>query len=726
VTDINKALGEARRLIDLGNFSDAIAVLEPMVKLYFEAAMLTGIAANRAGMLVQAVDHFVCAIRMSPKHLEARLNLALTLRALGRNDEAEDALRSALDIDGQSLPVNLALGNLTIQKGSFEESRGYLSAVLAIDPLHIGALNNLGISFTRLGQLNEASANFEKVMSVQPDNVSALANLGAIRSEQGRTDEAIDLLRRVVMLAPEQIEAANNLGVALLDKGRVSEAAAVLRSLIVDGRGGAEVLSNLGNALVKLGEIGGAGAAYEQALALSDNPGIRIKRALLLPVICASLDAMEVARLDFEQRIDALIKEPPQLIDPFGEVGVPTFNLSYQDHNNRNLLAKLSDMYLAACPSLEFVAPHCADTSPRDALTPVRIGFVSRFFQSNSVGRCFQGVLRYPNRADVEVTAFTFTDGQDPLWEAIEGDVANTVILPAHLEAARQRIVEEALDVLVYTDIGMDPLTYYLAYSRLAPLQCVLGGHPDATGLSNIDAYISCNIQEPVDAAAHYRASLVRLPGAPTYYDRPELPMPLKLRSDFGLPEGRAVYFCGQTLIKIHPNMDELFSGILEHDPDGVIVLPEGYTPELAELLRQRFRRTIPQSDERIRFLPAMSHVDYLNVMALVDVSLDSRPFGGGNTSWQAIAVGTPMVTWPGNYLRGRYTQALYRLMGIDDAIVYSAADFIARAVRFGTDASYTAAFSARVDAATHLIFEDRTHVDSLYSFLVRRVRTGL
>jgi predicted O-linked N-acetylglucosamine transferase (SPINDLY family) len=294
------------------------------------------------------------------------------------------------------------------------------------------------------------------------------------------------------------------------------------------------------------------------------------------------------------------------------------------------------------------------------------------------------------------------------------------------LEAARQRIVEEALDVLVYTDIGMDPLTYYLAYSRLAPLQCVLGGHPDATGLSNIDAYISCNIQEPVDAAAHYRASLVRLPGAPTYYDRPELPMPLKLRSDFGLPEGRAVYFCGQTLIKIHPNMDELFSGILEHDPDGVIVLPEGYTPELAELLRQRFRRTIPQSDERIRFLPAMSHVDYLNVMALVDVSLDSRPFGGGNTSWQAIAVGTPMVTWPGNYLRGRYTQALYRLMGIDDAIVYSAADFIARAVRFGTDASYTAAFSARVDAATHLIFEDRTHVDSLYSFLVRRVRTGL
>jgi protein O-GlcNAc transferase len=726
VTDIDKTLGEARRLIDGGDFTDAATVLEPLAGISFEAAMLAGVAANRAGTLDKAVDHFTSAIRMSPEHLEARLNLALTLRALGRNDKAEEALRSALDIDAKSLPVNLALGNLTIQKGSFEEAQGYFSAVLAIDPAHIGALNNLGISLSRLGRLGEAGTSFETVINVQPDNVSALANLGAIRSEQGRTDEAINLLRRVLVLAPDQIEATNNLGVALLDKGRVGEAAAVLRPLTEDGRGGAEVFSNLGNALVKLGDVGGADAAYEQALALSPNPGIRTKRALLLPVICPSVDAMEVSRLDFEQRVDALIEEPPQLVDPFGEVGVPTFNLSYQDHNNRDLLAKLSDMYLAACPSLEFIAPHCSNPSPRDASTPVRIGFVSRFFQSNSVGRCFQGVLRYPNRKDVEVTAFTFTIGQDPLWKAIEGDVANTVILPAHLEAARQRLAEEAMDVLVFTDIGMDPLTYYLAYSRLAPLQCVLGGHPDATGLRNIDAYISCDMQEPADAAAHYRARLVRLPGAPTYYERPELPAPLKGRSYYGLPDGRAVYFCGQTLIKIHPNMDELFRGILERDPDGVIVLPEGYTPELAELLRQRFRRTISQSDERIRFLPAMSHVDYMNVMALADVSLDTRPFGGGNTSWQAISVGTPMITWPGYYLRGRYTQALYRLMGVEEAIANSAADFIEKAVRFGTDAGFSSAFTVRIEAAAGSIFEDRVHVDALYSYLVDRVRTEL
>ena len=64
--------------------------------------------------------------------------------------------------------------------------------------------------------------------------------------------------------------------------------------------------------------------------------------------------------------------------------------------------------------------------------------------------------------------------------------------------------------------------------------------------------------------------------------------------------------------------------------------------------------------------------------------------------------------------------------MGVDDAIADSAADFIERAVRFGTDAAFSSAFSARVEAAASSIFEDRVHVEALYSYLVDRVRTGL
>ena len=716
-------LAEAQRLIEIGELTAVLGVLGELAGKVYEAAMLAGIAANRLGDLTAAAARFQRAMEIDPEKSEAALNLGLTFRAMEDNARAESAFRHAMELSPESVPTNFALGNLLLQKGAYIEAVGLFERIAKACPHHIGALNNLGICYNRLGRMDKSTKQFEAIISVEPENTVALANLGAIRTEQGQSDEAIELLNRALNLVPGQVEASNNLGVALMDKGRYGEAAALLQPLANGNGAGAETLSNLGNVLAKLGDTVGAAAAYEEALGRKAAAGIRVRRAMLLPIVCASRDAMESARMDFVRRIEALISDPPVLGDAFTEVGVPTFTLSYQDCCNREIMERVGAMFRAACPSLSYTAPHCTEPySGKDGR--LRIGFVSRFFQSNSVGRCFHGIPRFHGRDDVEITAFTFTDKSDPLWGQIEADVDKAIVLPAHIETAVAGISAERLDVLVFTDIGMDPLTYYLAFARLAPLQCALGGHPDAVGLDTIDAYLSCDMQEPEDADEHYLAPLVRLPGAPTYYERPELPDPLKPRSAFGLPEDVAVYFCGQTLIKIHPDMDCLFDGILSGDPTGLLVFPEGYTPELATLLESRFRRTLKDHMARVKFLPAMSHLDYMNVTALADVALDTRPFGGGNTSWQAIAAGTPMVTWPGRYLRGRYTQALYRLIGVEDAIANSAEEYISRAIRFGTDRTYANAFNARVQDRCDTIFEDRQHVDSLYCYLVDRFRT--
>ena len=42
------------------------------------------------------------------------------------------------------------------------------------------------------------------------------------------------------------------------------------------------------------------------------------------------------------------------------------------------------------------------------------------------------------------------------------------------------------LDILIYPEIGIDPVTYYLSFARLAPVQAVWYGHPDTTGVSTI------------------------------------------------------------------------------------------------------------------------------------------------------------------------------------------------------------------------------------------------
>ncbi|MEL0019957.1 MAG: tetratricopeptide repeat protein, partial [Rickettsiales bacterium] len=476
----DEAIARARGHIAANAFDEALALLGPLAESDFEAAMFAGVAANRGGDLEAALGYFSQAAALEPGLAAAHLNLALTFRALNRKAEATQALWRTLEIEPNSTAAHFALGNLQMHAGDFSDAAVHFSNVLESEPGHLGAMNNIAICLTRLGNPGEAASYLEETLALDRNAMSARVNLGAIRAEQGRTDEAIDHYQHVLQLDPAHSEAANNLGVALLDKGRAGEAAAVLSRLAESGHAGGETFSNLGNALTKLGDTEGASEAYRQAIALGAGPGMQVKRALLLPVICSSLEEMMRARQAYERRIDALIADPPVLADPFEEVGVPSFNLSYQDANNRTLMEKLSDMYRLACPGLDYVAPHCSYVSNVRRKGPVRIGFISRFFQSNSVGRCFEGVLRHAARDDVSVTAFTFSTQADPLWEAIERDVDRAIVLPANLHAARERIAAAELDALVYTDIGMDPLTYYIAFSRLAPLQCALGGHPDA------------------------------------------------------------------------------------------------------------------------------------------------------------------------------------------------------------------------------------------------------
>ena len=57
------------------------------------------------------------------------------------------------------------------------------------------------------------------------------------------------------------------------------------------------------------------------------------------------------------------------------------------------------------------------------------------------------------------------------------------VVSSQDLNHITQQVRAAALDVLLYPEIGLDPVTYFLSFARLAPVQAVWFGHPDSTGL---------------------------------------------------------------------------------------------------------------------------------------------------------------------------------------------------------------------------------------------------
>jgi protein O-GlcNAc transferase len=174
----------------------------------------------------------------------------------------------------------------------------------------------------------------------------------------------------------------------------------------------------------------------------------------------------------------------------------------------------------------------------------------------------------------------------------------------------------------------------------------------------------------------------------------------------FGLPDGRRYYVCFQNPLKIHPDTDPLFAGILAADPLGLVVLA-GRQPEVVRLLKERFARRIPEAIGRIVFLPRQSFDDYCRLLQLADVILDTPHYGAGSSCYDIFSFNLPVVTLPGELIIGRITHACYRKTGVTDLIAASAEDYVSKAVQVATDGDYRHYMTQRIAEHSDVLFND-------------------
>jgi predicted O-linked N-acetylglucosamine transferase (SPINDLY family) len=205
-------------------------------------------------------------------------------------------------------------------------------------------------------------------------------------------------------------------------------------------------------------------------------------------------------------------------------------------------------------------------------------------------------------------------------------------------------------------------------------------GHPITTGSDAIDRYLTCGAMEPPDGASHYAERLIALPGMGVDYGMPPPPAAAR-REDFRLPSTGRVYTCPQSLFKIHPDMDALFAGILEADPEGVLVLFQAPSPAVTTQLASRVQRALAArgiaARGQVKFLPRMGGAAFRRALAVSDVVLDTVRWSGGNTSLDAIAAATPVVTLPGRFMRGRQSAAMLQAMGLQALVASSPDDYV-------------------------------------------------
>jgi tetratricopeptide (TPR) repeat protein len=92
------------------------------------------------GMLVDSIDEYRKALKISPGFPDIQVKLAVTLRELGMTDEALDVLIRAIEHRPDYLDARIQLGITYFSRGFLDRAKEQWELVLKTDPSHTKAL----------------------------------------------------------------------------------------------------------------------------------------------------------------------------------------------------------------------------------------------------------------------------------------------------------------------------------------------------------------------------------------------------------------------------------------------------------------------------------------------------------------------------------------------------------------------------------------------------------
>lgn len=660
---------------------------------------LLGTAMLQAGNPAPATTHIQRALIAAPKRHDFRLNLGYALIDSGAAEQAASTLADAAG----SLAGNPAFWNACAsakkQAGDPSGAGRASNRAILLTPDDFTALYNLALHLQGQGRHAESLPLYDRAIILQASGHTPFANRAQARRAIGRPADALQDFKRALALSPGLADLLNDLGILLQERKDSTRAIALYRYAFATAPDKPEIMRNLANTQLSAGQYETALDTYITAIErFPSEPAFVVRRAFSLPVIPRDLPQIDAAREKIAAFLDSSEAERITLKDPLTEIGAANFYLVYHGRNDRDLAEGISRFYRRACPMLNFAAPH-AESAPPPTDRKMRLGICSTHLAGHTIGAVFGDLVTGIDRERFELTLLRPPGLRDAMAAEFASRFDKVVELPADIAQAAEIAAACRLDALLYTDIGMEPFTYFLAHTRLAPVQWVTWGHPVTTGISTIDAYLSPDCFEAEGAEAHYSERLIRSPSIPMNYRDEHVP-PAGAKSDFGLPDNRPLYLCPQNLFKLHPEFDLWLNDILRADPKGTIGLIEGANNAWTERVKARLALVLGADMERVRFVPFLPKADYMRLLGAAEVMLDPIHFGGSNTTLGGFAAGTPAITWPSAYMRGRMTAGLYRTMGVEDCIASGRADYAARATEIANDPARRSDIVSRIRAA--------------------------
>jgi len=598
-----------------------------------------GNRAEDAGDATRARELYRQAVAAEPGFAAAHLNLGVALESAGDATGARASYERALDLDPDNAAANYNLGKLLYAQGACAAAEQKLAQALAAKPDFPEARVVRGYALQALGRTAEAANDLRAALRARPDDLHARATLFHILEQNGDLAAAALELEAILAVRPDWTDALFNYATTLMALKRDDDAERALRRVLESDPGFAMAYRMLGSLLHRQGRI-------DEVIALCG----RGRRALPENL---EIESFELFALNFSDRIsdDAL----------------------FERH------AAFGRRLEGASPA-RFPFP-----AGRNAKRPLRIGYVSADLSYHPVGLFLLPVLEHHDRSRFQAYCYATGPQVDDFTRRLRG--AAHAWREAHALSDSQladAIRADEIDILI--DLaGHSGVCRLGAFAQKpAPVQAAWLGYLNTTGLTRIDYRITDGYCDPAGLTERrHTETLVRIPGSQWCY-RPFID--LEPASQAPIERNGYVTFGSFTQpAKLSPAALRIWARVLEALPSSRLLVAGIAPGASADRLRGRLADA-GIITSRVEFAPFLPVAEYLRLFDRVDIGLDPLPYSGGTSTCDALWMGVPVITLPGERSASRSAASILATVGLDEWIARDADDYVERARRFSGD----------------------------------------
>jgi predicted O-linked N-acetylglucosamine transferase (SPINDLY family) len=620
------------------------------------AAFKAAVAKHQAGDAAGAEQAYRTVLKSHPGHAPSLCNLGVLLAKAGKTDEAASCYNLALASTPNYADAHFNLGNLYRRSGQLRLAADNYQACLAAQPHHASAQYNLGLVLAAAGELSAAADCYRAVCQLEPTNADAFGRLGDVLVRCGQVAEGVTAFRKAVELKPNDPRALYNLGLALSNAGQVADAHECVQKALQLNPDYAEAHNALGLNLEALGRKDDALFHYQKAVELKpDLADAWSNLGTNLAEQGRAEDAIECLRESLVHRPNA----PPihsNLLLLLNYSSRLTPDAVFAEHK------VWADKFAGPTPDRPPIP------LPHDPDRRLRVGYLSADFRTHTVAGFIATLLTHHDRSRVEVYCYPQVLRPDDTTERLR-TLADHWRPVSGLtdEPAADLIRRDKLDVLI-------DLSGHTAGNRLgvlahrpAPVQCLLFGYPNTTGIPAVDYRITDPVSDPPGMTESLSVERpLRLPDLPWVYAPPATapdvtPLPAAGQRKF-------TFGCLNNPAKISDSCLETWVTLLQTIPGTRLVLLGGQSQAGAKRLTDRFAKAGVLRD-RVEVVMRLPKERYYQAYGQFDLCLDPFPYNGGVTTADALWMGVPVLTVAGSSYVSRQGLAVMAAVGLPEFV---------------------------------------------------------